>query len=214
LSAEGYTLKNKFLQQYLLEKSLDEFHLKCDIRINHQHGINNVNGIDFEVKYPRSYIKEIDLLSKEKIYNYCFIGFMGKLGRNSLLEKYSLDNQSIIKNSENGRDAELKYKFDKIYYQAISNSKYSLCPNHEGLWYLHERSWNYRFIESLFCKSIPIIFKKTPLGIDFLKDIFFLWDTDSHDMNQNEYTDLAEQNYKKAIKYWTFQSSEIELLKK
>lgn len=197
-------MKSELLQSYLFKESIKEIDLTYStISIDHAQGYNYLDDTQFDLRYPKMYINRIDNLSNDKEYEYCFIGGIGKLGRKELLEKFNTDN-SIITNSSYGRNRHTKYTFDVNYYQTICKSKFSLCPNHISNWHHHDRAWTYRYVESLFCKSIPIVFNQTPLGKDFLKDTFFLWDNESHDISESECYDIVEENYQKALRYWTF----------
>lgn len=192
------------LQLYFFKESIKELGFdNKNISIDHKQGYNYYNSKQYDIKYPKNYIDRINSLSKDKKFDYCFIGSIGKLGRKELLKQFET-NKSIIKDSHKGRDTDTKYIFDTDYYQTICKSKFSLCPNHIGAWYVHDRAWTYRYIESLFCKSIPIVFRETPLGYKFLKDTFFLWNNQSHDLLDDEYLKIVEDNYQKSIKYWTF----------
>jgi hypothetical protein len=196
-------MKPELLQSYLFKQALTEIEIESSFKIDHRQGFNYLLDKQYDIKYPKFYIDQINLLSKEKLYDYCFIGFIGNLGRNELLKKF-ISNKSVIKKSDKGRKLETKYNFDLDYYQTISNTKFSLCPNHIGDWYLHDRAWTYRYIESLFCKTIPIVFRKTPLGNNFLKDTIFLWDDENHKISNSDYDEIVEKNYQLSLKYWTF----------
>jgi hypothetical protein len=202
-------MKPELLQSYLFRQSLIEIERETLFRFDHKQGYNYINNRQYEIKYPKSYIDHIDKISKDKEYNYCFIGYVGKLGRGELIRKFNSET-SIIKDSANGRNIDTKYNFDLEYYQTLSKTRFSLCPNHIGDWYIHDRAWTYRYIESLFCKTIPIVFRKTPLGKDFLKDTFFLWDDESHNISNTEYNDIVEKNYQKSLNYWTFVNNGID----
>lgn len=201
-------MKSELIQSYLFKNALKEIGSDISFRCDHKNGYNYINDTRYEIIYPGSYIKQIDNISKEKKYEYCFVGHIGKLGRQTLLEKFN-KNGSIIKNSDNGRNVSTKYNFDLEYFQILSNSRFSLCPNHIGDWYNHDRAWTYRYIESLFCKTIPILFKETPLGKDFLKDTFFLWDTDDHNLSDSDYFEIVEENYRKSLTYWSFSNVKV-----
>jgi len=201
-------MKSELLQLYLFRQSLLEINVEGSINIDHRMGFNYINNTQFDIKYPKEYIDRIDNIPKEKHYEYCFIGFIGKLGRADLLKKFKSD-KSIIKNSLAGRNVDTKYNFDSSYYDILSKSKFSLCPNHVGDWYTHDRAWTYRYIESLFCKTIPIVFRETQLGKDFLKDTFFFWDDDDHTLSKSEYNSIVKDNYQKSLKYWSFINGEL-----
>ena len=58
-----------------------------------------------------------------------------------------------------------------------------------------------------FAKLFQLLLDKR-LWVNFLsKMYFFLWDDEPH--VSGEYQTIIEDNYQKALKYWTFQDSEI-----
>jgi hypothetical protein len=74
----------------------------------------------------------------------------------------------------------------------------------------HPNRWTYRFIESAFCHAIPVMFAETVYGDGFIKDIFYVWD---HDQPTSEHLDIAkitQENFNKAVTYWTLQPDEID----
>jgi hypothetical protein len=197
------------LQEYLFKSALKEHGINKDFEIDHRNGWNIIQGKKFGIKYPMSYIDQIKQLSHEKIYDYCFIGsWTDNKGRKEILEKYQQLN-SLMYHSSNGRDPKVKYQFDREYYQAMCQSKFGLCPGHPAM-PKHPNRWTYRFIESAFCRAIPVMFQETVYGADFVRDIFYVWDDELPGKNIDRYDDVREQNYIKALKYWTFQPEEIQ----
>jgi hypothetical protein len=210
--------KNKKLMQYqLLELALEEAGiLNAEIEVDHVKGLNRVNGLVLELKYPHSFIEHIKTLSTEKLYNYGFKGTTtfgaASLNRNKILEKFNTPD-NIIVSTNVGIKRKNKKEFDRDYYQLLANSKYSLCPNWGGVHWDHEYAWTYRFIEAAFCKSIPIVFDETPLGSNNTKDILHFKTSNLPDLTNEEYLKIVEDNYLKAINYWTLTSDEIVKLK-
>lgn len=204
-------LQFRLLKQAIQEEGIDFSAIDTNTKINHQKGYVEFNGIRLGLKYPKSYVEKINTLSKEKIYDFCFIGHFEDKGRQELLEKYQTKN-SYIKNSYNGRDPEIKYEFDYSYYSILSSAKYGLVPNHKGPWYDHEYAWSYRFIECIFSKAVPILFKETKLGRHFLKDYSFIWDHNFRDLDINTYKSYANKNYSMAINEFLLQPEEINAL--
>jgi len=201
------------LQEYLLRQALKEYDIvDAEIQIDHKNGKNTVNSIELGIKYPQEYLEKISTLNQDKLYDYGFVGSLtdGK-GRKEILEKYHILN-SKISHSSNGRNPKVKYGFDTEYYQTMVNSKFSLCPGHPAM-PKHPNRWTYRFIESAFCRSIPVNFKETVYGDNFVKDIFFVWDDDVP-CEIKDYNAIVEQNYITAVTRWTLQPSEAELIKK
>jgi hypothetical protein len=204
-------LQFRLLKQAIQEEGIDFNAIDTNTKINHQNGYVEFNNNRLGLKYPKSYVGKINALPKEKVYDFCFIGYFEDKGRQRLLEKYQSKN-SYIKNSFNGRDPKLKYNFDISYYSIISSTKYGLVPNHKGPWYDHEYAWSYRFIECLFSKALPILFKETKLGKYFLKDYNFIWDHKFTTLDNNIYKNLVEQNYQRALNEFILQPEEINNL--
>ena len=201
------------LQIFRMEEALKEQGINnANIEIDHIRGKTFVNSIEFGIKYPYDYIKKINDLSKEKIYDYCFLGKFGK-ERGELLKPFVTEN-SKIENNRKGRNEDTKFLFDTDYFQTISNTKYSLCPNQGSTEkYKHDYGWTYRLIETVLCKSVPIAFRTTPYGKYFIQDIEFLWDDEKHNLSNKEYARIIESNYQKGLEYWTLRPSELEQIK-
>jgi len=201
------------LQIFFMKKALEEHGIiDSEIDIDHINGLTFVNGVQLGIKYPLEYINNINNLNKDKIYDYCFLGKFGK-ERGKLLEPFVGEN-SIIENNRKGRDQNTKFLFDTDYFQTISNTQYSLCPNQGSTEkYKHENGWTYRLIETVLCKSVPIAFRVTPYGKNFIRDIKFLWDDEAHDLSKDEYKKITQENYEKGVEYWTLQDNEIKMLK-
>lgn len=207
--------QKKMMQYQLLELALREEGLTdCNINIDHKTGYSTVNGVKVFLKYPRSYLNKISKLDQSKTINYSFKGGL-------TFSKSDVDRTEVLKDYMNRDDCKIietyygikrteKTEFDESYYQLLSNSKFSLCPNWAGTQWDHEHAWTYRFIESCFTKSIPIIFENQRLGKDFTKDIFFYWSKENHIYN----IEIAENNYKKAIKYFILTEQEIDYIKR
>jgi hypothetical protein len=179
--------------------------------IDHKLGFNYIKGIQLDIKFPISYVKKINLLSHEKIYKYVFKGttFYKKatIKREDFLTPYYTDDNLII-STDIGLTRKNKAEFDTSFYQLMCNGYYCLAPNWGGNLWDHDDAWTYRFIEATLCKSIPIVFRETPLGKRFTNDIFFLWNDKSH--NVNNYEEIVNKNYEVAVKRWTFQPEEIK----
>lgn len=204
-------MKRKLLQQYLCETALAEVDIDLPVSVDHHGAFNRVGSELFDIKYPISYVKACQQLESNKKYQYCFVGTIDSVGgRREMLEPFDRPG-NLIQQSSQGRSNN-KYQFDRNYYQTIAQSWFSLCPNHVGSWYLHERAWTYRFIESCFCRSIPVMFRAAPLGEKFYRDIVFFWDDQAPSVDN--YNIIVEHNYKKALEYWTFTESELARIRK
>lgn len=211
-------IKNKKLMQYqLLELALEEVRItNANIEIDHVKGLNRVNGVILELKYPYSFIDKVNNLSADKIYNYGFKGTTtygaASLNRSQILEKFNIEGNMII-STDVGIKRKNKKEFDTSYYQLLSNSKYALCPNWGGVHWDHEFAWTYRFIEAAFCKSIPITFDETPLGKNNTKDIVYFSNSKLPNLSDVEYKEIVERNYSNSLKHWTLSTEEINLIK-
>ena len=197
------------LQEYLFRAALREHGIECKVTLDHKNGINQIGTEQFGIKYPLEYIDQIQALNHDKIYDYCFIGsWTDNKGRKEILEKYTTLNSKMF-HSSNGRDSSKKYQFDLEYYQTMCNSNFGLCPGHPAM-PKHPNRWTYRFIESAFCHAIPVMFAETVYGDGFIKNIFYVWD---HDQPTSEHLDIAkitQENFDKAVTYWTLQPDEID----
>lgn len=132
-----FYLKKAINELYEIYNSLTE--PEIIIKVDHYNGINYINEIKVPIIFPL-YIKDyIDKLSKNKIYNYNFIGTVTE--KREWINKYKNDN-SIIYNSNKGRDKNTKYDIDKLYYDTLCKSKFTLTPT--GVC-----PWSYRFFEAI-----------------------------------------------------------------
>jgi len=201
------------LQIFFMTKALAEHNITdAQIEIDHIYGKTYVNGLEFGIKYPLEYVGNIDKLSKKKIYKYCFLGKFGK-ERGDLLSPF-IGHESKIENNRKGRDNKTKFMFDTEYFQTISSTQYSLCPNQGSTEkYKHEYGWTYRLIETVLCKSVPVAFRATPYGQKFIRDIEFLWDNETHKLSDTDYNRIVEKNYEKGLQYWTLQPQEINQIR-
>jgi hypothetical protein len=151
------------------------------------------------------------LLSHKKIYNYVFKGTTvyerASLKREDFLYPYYVDGNKII-STDIGLTRKNKAEFDSSFYQLMCNSYFCLSPNWGGDLWDHKDAWTYRFIEAAFCKSIPIVFRETPLGKHFTNNIIFCWNDEKHSLTN--YNEIVEKNYEIACQRWTLQKEEID----
>jgi hypothetical protein len=204
---------NKFLQYRLLEQALiEENILNATIEIDHKTGVNIVNGVRLGIVFPKSYVVKCSQLDNKKKYKYVFKGGLTSkkslISRRALLDSYISRTDSVIAETYVGIKSKQLF-FDTEYYQLLSNGKFSLCPNWAGEWWNHSDGWTYRFIESCFTKSIPILFKDAPVGLNFIQDIFYFWNTDSHTITDIDYQSVVSLNFEKALDYWTLTDKKI-----
>jgi len=199
---------HRYLQDYLFDQALREHGIDCDFSTDHQNGRHKIGNLEFGVKFPRRYVDSIDKLDRTKKHEYSFIGYIPEDdGRKRLLQPYQKPN-NVIKFSRYGRNRATKFTYEDSYYQIFCQSRYVLCPNHIGPWYIHENAWTYRMIESCFCRAIPIVFRETATGPNFHRDIFFFWNDQDHHIG--DYQSIVEKNFIKAMEYWTITDDEIK----
>ncbi len=201
----------QLLQDFLFYTALREHGIETDFQTNHQLGQHSIGPLIFGLKFPLRYVKQIAELDRDKKYDYCFIGTIPQDGRKKLLAPYCDSDQNLIRDSRYGRQLSTKFIYEPGYYQDLSHSWFCLCPVHPGKWYVHDHAWTYRFVESIFCRSIPVAFRSTPIGRNFHRDIVFYWNDQDHP--RQDYEKIVEHNYCKAIEYWTFTKEEIQNVK-
>jgi hypothetical protein len=213
--------KKPTMQEELLVTALKEEGIITvgKFKLNHKYGFANIKGVKLGIKYPKQFLENCKKLDQTKLYKYGFKGGFTTsnhsvtITRTEILESYMNNEDSCIIETTQGIKRSDKSEFDFEYYQLIANSKFSLCPNWAGKWWDHEYSWTYRFIESCFAKSIPIVFKRAPISKNFYRDIKFFWDDESHKVSDAQYEDIVNFNYETSTKYWTLQETEIDELK-
>jgi hypothetical protein len=54
------------------------------------------------------------------------------------------------------------------------------------------------------------MFTETVYGDSFIKDIFYVWDHDQPVTDQIDLDKIAQENFVKAVTYWTLQPDEID----
>ena len=151
---------------------------QCQIGIDHNLGISSVNGVGVPVVYPRSWVDHTCTLhTAAKHHRFWFKGYPGKdQGRRDLLAPFDKRIDSEVIYSNRGRDVELKDQYDWTYFQGLASADYGLCPHMLDWPGDRSRLWTYRYIECLFAKVMPVNFRRTALGAEFVADTHFVWD--------------------------------------
>ena len=137
------------LQEFFAKKYLEELNYPDTtvIRIDHRMGKTYINSIQTNILFPNyilNYTK--GLHTTEKSIDYCFKGTITP----SRQWIYQFKENSILLNSNYGRNPAVKYTLDTEYYSMLSKSKFTLCP-------LGDCPWSYRFFEAIMCLSIPVL---------------------------------------------------------
>jgi len=185
------------LQEYLFRTALMELGMEpTELHVNHLTGEIRLGDHVFGLKYPVEYVRRIDELPLERKYRYVFSGSTEAHGnRLEALEAFQGPNSHLETNLY-GRNETTKYTFNVEYYSLLRSSYFSLCP-HQAYWPgPKELAWTYRFIESAFSKTLPIVFRKLPCGKRFLDGFEFFWDDEEHDLK--DYEEKLEHNRKLA----------------
>lgn len=213
----------KYKQELLFRLALKEkgFNLKkLKISCNHNLGINYVNNLKFGIKYPESfYYQAFDLIPNNKELNFFFNGNMKDYGgeRRIILEPFFFLVNSEIIESEEGRINKNKDKFNRDFFSKLASSKYGLSPHHPNWPGDKNYLWTYRFIESCFVKSIPVLFKTAPLSDSFVNGFKYLWDDEvlkNPNKIINSYSDIdADYNRELAFNRFCLNEEECKLIR-
>lgn len=176
---------NENYQLFYLKKSINEILnnkksiKKINIRIDHINGYNYVNNLKIPLTFPLYLLNYIKTLNKEKKIEYNFLGTI--TDDRKWIKKYKTCN-SIIHETNVGRNKNKKYEIDKYYYNVICKSKFTLTPTGDC-------PWSYRFFEAIMCLSIPVLDRNS--NDIFMKDYYCLYDNDIHIYDKN----IAIKNY-------------------
>jgi len=220
LKAKGCSTPAPNLLQYrLLKYALAEHSIDADSlnpQVDHRNGVVNLQGVNFGLKYPKTYLQHIEQLNQDKIYDFCFVGHFESFGREESLKPF-MDKNSYIKHSEVGRQKE-KYDFDTSYYQVMCNSKFSLVPNHVSSknpkkWQ-HPNAWSYRFIEAIISNSLPVLFRESSLGENWIRGFKVLWNDSNFDLSSEQYNRLLKRNKDLALERFFITKDELTQLQK
>lgn len=173
--------KKIYKQELLLRSALIEkgFNIKfLKIKCNHDLGLNYVNGVCLGIKYPESFFRKASLIIPDKkSIDFYFNGDISASGeRSSLLEPFQKLGTTQIISSNYGRQQKNKNKFNDEYYIGLANSRFGLCPHQVDWPGNKENLWTYRFIECCFVGTIPVVFRRTPLGQSFIEGFHYVWD--------------------------------------
>lgn len=173
------TAINELLENNNFSKDLSPIKIECD----HKNGYNYINKQQIPLTFPKYLINYINTINKEKTRDYNFIGTI--TAQRNWINKYKNKN-SLIENSNYGRDSSKKYTIDKKYYDVLCSSKFTLTPTGDC-------PWSYRFFEAIMCLSIPILENNS--NDLYHKDYFYYY----HDSNHIYYPEKALENYNKFI---------------
>lgn len=202
-----------YLQEYLFRQALMEVGIVPEgpISIDHMRGNSGVYGVQFGIRYPRAYIKKASELPIDRKYKYVFLGNMNSTGRRKEMLEPFMGVDSLISEDNFGRNPETKYSFNALYYSALRSSYFSLCP-HQADWQgPRDAMWTYRFIESTFSETLPIVFRLAPCSEQFLDGFHYFWDDEAHSLDN--YQEKVKANKKLAEKRFFMADEEVDRLK-
>jgi hypothetical protein len=170
-------------QEALLRLALRERGLAYDgLEIDHKNGRSRVNGYSLGVVYPDSFFAAgAALMGGPKPMRFFFQGDPGQQ-REGLLEPWR-EPIGQVRWSLFGRDKTRKDQWDRVYFGRLADAEFGLCPHHpEWLakgWGPAETMWTYRFIDCVLVGTIPVLFRATPLGPEFVEGFTVAWDDDA-----------------------------------
>ena len=203
-------------QEALLRLALKEKGLnykKLKIEIDHDNGINVIEGLRCGIVYPVDFFIRAARISGSKEYKYYFNGNMSASGRRKDLLDPFIGDETVIIESNDGRSILNKSKFNLDYYLGLSKAWYGLCP-HQLDWTGSLKSlWTYRVIECCMVKTIPLTFKETPLSDEFLEGITFTTNEQPILDAELVYKDVVNKNYKNALDKFTLSNEIIDSIK-
>jgi len=200
-------------QEALLRLCLTELNRKVDYSINHDTGVNIIESQVFGILYPLSFFLKADTYSfnQEKRFYASFQGFIDLAGgRLKMLKPFMNRNDCLIINDNYGRNVLNKFKFNDEYFKNMSMSRYVLCPHHVNWKGDIHKLWTYRFLEAIIAKSIPVVFRETPLSIEFTNGFDFFYDDQiPTDLSDEDYNEIVNKNYRHLL----LNNSTITLMK-
>ncbi len=204
--------KTKKLQENLLVEALKEVSIdprKCRISIDHDRGVSEVNGVKLGIIYPKRYFYTSECLPASRQYEYYFNGYPGDdNGRRDMLRPYQKEDSQIIF-SRDGRNIWKKNSYNRVYYVGMKSARFALCPHQLDWKGDKDCLWTYRFIEACMCRSIPILFRRTPLSDAFTDGIKYYWDDEPHLYDE----EITSRNFCESYKRFTLSEAEIAKLR-
>jgi hypothetical protein len=203
-----------YLQEWLFREALAEAkieHQKLLVKADHLNGRNLVGGLIFSLKYPTYFLREIEKLNSQKKHKYVFRGFVSPSGGRKEMLMPFVGPGSIIQHSVDGRNPRTKFRFQRNYFELMKSGHFSLCPNQKDWPGNPKNAWTYRFVEACFSKTLPICFRESPLGENFVNDFEFFWDDADH--NLEHYDDKIHKNFNLVKKQFCLTQEEIESIK-
>jgi len=200
-------------QEAMLRLALKEEGLsikKLNIKIDHINGVNFVNGIELPIVYPKSFFDKARALSgTEKKINFYFNGNMSDAGGRKEMLLPFFDKNSRLIESNYGRSALTKDKFNTVYYSELAASKFGLCPHQKNFVGNPETMWTYRFIECCMVYTIPVVFEEAPLGKKFINKFYYKSDKEVLEFDTAYEKSQAIRNYDLCIERFTLSEKDI-----
>lgn len=211
-------LPEKYKQEILLLLAMKEHGLvpgDYTIKIDHINGVNMIDDLVVPIIYPDSFFHSAQKLhTKSKQCDFYFNGNMSVKGERQQLLSPFIDLNSIIIQSDYGRQFNNKGKFNLEYYRGLSDSNFGLCP-HQRDWPGPENTkWTYRFIECCMAKCIPVLFVDAGLGEKFIEDFYYKTDEEVLKGNLTYQEKHLDDNFDLCRKKHTLNSEHYNKLSK
>lgn len=184
-----------------------------DIGIDHNLGVSRVNSVLIPVVYPRAWaLRAQQLHNSPKLNRFWFKGFPGKdNSRLELLAPFESRSDSAVMYSNRGRQVDNKRQYDKEYYSELAQSEYGLCPHQLDWPGDRNQLWTYRYIECLFTGVIPVNFRRTALGTEFVGTTYFEWDDEILEKeNTHPSVEAIQHNLEQAQKRFLLTEEQVK----
>lgn len=189
-------------QEALLRLSIAEAGLEpSEVVVDHDGGTSKLDERVVGLVHPASFFDSTrGLTEADKRIDFFFSGYVNdRNGRRELLAPFAERPNSIVEESDRGRDPRSKGEFDLRYYARLSVARFGLCPHHRNWTGSREKLWTYRFVDCCLVGAIPVVFRATPLSEGFVNGFFYRYDDDP----EFEYVPSeARRNRREAEKRW------------
>lgn len=166
-------------QEALLRLSLAEAGLApSEVVVDHDAGESKLDGRVVGLVHPESFFDATrSLVEREKTLDFFFSGYVRpRNGRRSLLAPFAARENALVEESDRGRDATVKTRFDPRYYERLSSARFGLCPHNVNWPGSKTKLWTYRFVDCCLVGAIPVLFRATPLRASFVDGFSYRWD--------------------------------------
>lgn len=193
-------------QELLLVKALRERGLTdTTYSVDHPNGRATLaDGRVVGVVHPDSFFEHTAaFVSQPKTLKFHFAGNMrdGRgSGRRRMLGPFAERADSVVRHDTWCKLDQNKASWHQEYYAELASAEFGPCPHHMNWPHSWETLWTYRFIDCCLVGTIPVQFRATPLGADFVAGFHYVWDDDERytfdPMKALENRTLAEERFR------------------